>query len=148
MKSVIITGCSKGIGLDTALAFGRAGYKVFATMRNPAMAEAFKQAIKDEGLNISVSAMDVDSDESVKSCIDAILQQFSSIDVLVNNAGITRDQLMLRMKEDDWDAVIDTNLKGAWNFSKAALRPSQPLVVTDTSGGSLHLSVPHAAIVS
>src|SRR5258708_4942237 len=88
MKSVIITGASKGIGLETALAFGRAGYKVFATMRNPEVAIAFKEKIKDESLPITISAMNVDSDESVKRCIDAIHNENGAVDVLVNNAGI------------------------------------------------------------
>ena len=66
MKSVIITGTSKGIGLETALAFGRAGYKVYATMRNPGGASAFQEIIKEQSLPIRISAMDVDSDVSVK----------------------------------------------------------------------------------
>ena len=74
MKSVIITGSNKGIGLETALAFGRAGYKVFATMRNRERGEVLKQKIEEESLAISISEMDVDSDESVKQGIDAILK--------------------------------------------------------------------------
>ncbi len=88
MKSVVITGTSKGIGLETALSFGRAGYKVYATMRNPEVATAFRQQIEKESLHIVISAMDVDSDESVKNCMDAILRENEFIDVLVNNAGI------------------------------------------------------------
>ena len=98
MKSVIITGANRGIGLETALAFGRAGYKVFATMRNPQNAAAFTQKITEESLPISISAMDVDSDESVKQCIDAILQQNGPVGVLVNNAGI-----------QNWMSIPDTN---------------------------------------
>src|SRR5712675_1943188 len=90
MKSVIITGANRGIGLDAALAFGRAGYKVFATMRNPDKAEVLKKKAKEESLNIRLSAMDVNSDESVKKAIDSILQENGSLDVLVNNAGIER----------------------------------------------------------
>ena len=90
MRSVIITGANKGIGYDTALAFARAGHKVFATMRNPETATALKQKIKEESLNIIIATMDVDSDESVKKCIDAILKENGSVDVLVNNAGIER----------------------------------------------------------
>jgi NAD(P)-dependent dehydrogenase (short-subunit alcohol dehydrogenase family) len=90
MKSVIITGANKGIGYDTALAFARAGYKVFATMRNPETGSDLKQKIKEESLNIVISTMDVDSDESVKKCTDAILKENGPVDVLVNNAGIER----------------------------------------------------------
>ena len=85
MKSVIITGTSKGIGLETALAFGRAGYKVFATMRKPENAHDIREKIKQESLPISISAMDVDSDESVTKAMNAIeaLQLISStIDIL------------------------------------------------------------------
>ena len=90
MKTVLITGTSKGIGLNTALVFGRAGYRVFATMRNPENASLFKQKIKEESLDITISKMDVDSDTSVKQCMDALLDKQGTIDVLVNNAGIER----------------------------------------------------------
>ena len=90
MKSVIITGTNRGIGLETALAFARAGYKVFATMRNTKKAEILKNIKKAESLSITICAMDVDSDESVKYCIEGILKETGSIDVLVNNAGIEK----------------------------------------------------------
>ena len=109
MKSVIITGTSKGIGLETALAFARAGYKVFATMRNPDKATDFKQKIKDESLNISISAMDVDSDESVKQCMDAILRENNRVDVLVNNAGIECHGSIEEIPMTDFKAVMETN---------------------------------------
>lgn len=121
MKSVIITGTSKGIGLETALAFARAGYKVFATMRNPDKAADFMQKIKDESLNISISAMDVDSDESVKQCIDAILQENGSIDVLVNNAGIECHGSIEEIPMGDFKAVMETNYFGVLRCTKALL---------------------------
>ena len=86
MKSVIITGTNRGIGLETALAFARSGYKVFATMRNTNKAEMLKHIIKAESLPITICAMDVDSDESVKHGIEGILKETGSVDVLVNNA--------------------------------------------------------------
>lgn len=88
MKSLLITGTSKGIGLESALAFGRAGYKVFATMRNPAQSPQLAETAAREKLPITVSVMDVDSDQSVVRSIAAILKDHGSIDVLVNNAGI------------------------------------------------------------
>lgn len=113
MKSVIITGTSKGIGLETALAFGRANYKVFATMRNPKNATLFKQKIKKEGLNIFISEMDVDSDESVNKNLNTIIKENGGIDVLVNNAGIERHGSIEELKMSDFKEVMETNYFGA-----------------------------------
>ncbi len=121
MKSVIITGTNKGIGLDTALAFARAGYKVFATMRNPESADALKQKIKEESLSIAISVMDVDSDESVKQAIDAILQENDSIDVLVNNAGIERHGSIEELTMEDFKSVMETNYFGVIRCIKTVL---------------------------
>ena len=121
MKSVIITGTSKGIGLETALAFGRSGYKVFATMRNPGIDAALKQKIKEESLPITITAMDVDSDESVKRCIDGILRQNGSIDVLVNNAGIERHGSVEELSMADFKDVMETNYFGVLRCTKALL---------------------------
>jgi len=112
-KSVIITGTSKGIGLDTALAFGRAGYRVYATMRNPNGAPELKQMAQKEGLPIKICTMDVDSDESVKKCLEAIYQENESIDVLVNNAGIERHGSIEEMDISEFKAVMETNYFGA-----------------------------------
>src|ERR1700731_3487992 len=87
MTSVLITGTSKGIGFEAALAFGRAGHKVHATMRNPSQSPALAEMAAREKLPITVSIMDVDSDQSVDRAIAAILKDDGPIDVLVNNAG-------------------------------------------------------------
>lgn len=121
MKSALITGTSKGIGLETALTFGRAGYKVFATMRNPEKASAFKQKIKNESLDVNIYKMDVDSDASVKQCMDAIIQKHGSVDVLVNNAGIERHGSIEEMPIDDFQAVMNTNYLGVLRCTKALL---------------------------
>tara|TARA_R110001583_G_scaffold115385_5_gene265891 strand:- start:208 stop:1062 length:855 start_codon:yes stop_codon:yes gene_type:complete len=121
MKTALITGTSKGIGLETALAFGRAGYKVFATMRNPDAASDFKQKIKDESLDITVHKMDVDSDASVNNCIDTIFDNHEHIDVLVNNAGIERHGSIEEMSMDDFQAIINTNYLGILRSTKAVL---------------------------
>ena len=121
MKSVLITGTSKGIGLETALTFGRAGYKVFATMRNPERASEMKQIIKTESLDITISKMDVDSDASVKQCMDAIIQKHGSVDVLVNNAGIERHGSIEEMPIDDFQAIMNTNYLGVLRCTKALL---------------------------
>jgi NAD(P)-dependent dehydrogenase (short-subunit alcohol dehydrogenase family) len=121
MRSVIITGANKGIGYDTALAFGRAGYKVFATMRNPETAATLKQKIKEESLPIVIATMDVDSDESVKKCIDAIYKEQGTIDVLVNNAGIERHGSVEEASMLDFKAVMETNYFGVLRCIKAVL---------------------------
>ncbi len=120
MKTALITGTSKGIGLETALAFGRAGYKVFATMRNLANATALKEKIKSESLDIQIMEMDVDSDASVKKCISAILKK-GSIDVLVNNAGIEHHGSIEELTIDDFKAVMETNYFGVLRCIKKVL---------------------------
>ncbi|MEH6537381.1 MAG: SDR family oxidoreductase [Psychroserpens sp.] len=121
MKLALITGTSKGIGLETALKFGRAGYKVFATMRNPEKASAFKQKIETESLDVTISKMDVDSDASVKQCMDDIIQKHGSVDVLVNNAGIERHGSIEEMPMDDFQAIMNTNYLGVLRCTKALL---------------------------
>jgi NAD(P)-dependent dehydrogenase (short-subunit alcohol dehydrogenase family) len=121
MKSVIITGTSKGIGLDTALAFGRAGYKVFATMRNLEKATLLKKKIEAESLPIAISTMDVDSDESVENCIGTILRENGPVDVLVNNAGIEYHGSIEETDLADFKAVMETNYFGVLRCVKAVL---------------------------
>src|SRR5215472_5755045 len=93
MPTVLITGTSKGIGFETALAFARAGYNVLATMRNPSAAPALAAAAKKENLPISISQLDVDSDTSVSNGIAKLLADHGSIDVLVNNAGVAGEAI-------------------------------------------------------
>lgn len=121
MKSVIVTGANRGIGIEIALAFAGAGYKVFATMRKPGNATDLQQKIKDESLSISMSGMDVNSDESVKRCIDAILQENGPIDVLVNNAGIERHGSVEELTMADFKDVMETNFFGVLRCTKALL---------------------------
>jgi len=121
MKSVLITGTSKGIGFETALSFARAGYQVFATMRNPEAAASLKQHITDESLPILLYKMDVDSDDSVKQCIDKIMQEHGTIDVLVNNAGIERHGSLEELPMADFKAVMETNYFGVIRCIKAVL---------------------------
>lgn len=143
MKTVLITGTSKGIGLETALAFGREGYKVFATMRNPENATAFKQQIKDESLPISISAMNVDSDESVKNGIDAILKVVGSIDVIVNNAGIERHGSIEELSMDDFKSIMETNYFGVLRCIKSVLpqmRKNRKGCIINVASVSGHIS--------
>ena len=121
MKTALITGTSKGIGLETTLVFARAGYKVFATMRNPEMASDFKQIISNESLDIAISKMDVDSDTSVNQCINSIIEKNGQIDVLVNNAGIERHGSIEEMTIDDFEAIMNTNYLGVLRCTKSVL---------------------------
>jgi NAD(P)-dependent dehydrogenase (short-subunit alcohol dehydrogenase family) len=113
MASVLITGTSKGIGLEAALAFGRAGYKVHATMRNPAQSPELAETAAREKLPITVSTLDVDSDRSVSEAVAAIHKNHGPIDVLVNNAGIERAGSVEELPMADFRAVMETNYFGA-----------------------------------
>ena len=121
MKSVIITGASRGIGFETALAFGRAGYRVFATMRSPETATVLKQILKDESLAITIMAMDVNSDDSVNQCMNAIFELNGVVDVLVNNAGIERHGSVEELEMADFKAVMETNYFGVLRCTKNVL---------------------------
>ena len=121
MKKVLITGCSKGIGLETALAFARAGYKVFATMRNPENAPALARQAAEESLDMVICTMDVDSDDSVQTCTSKILEESGFIDVLVNNAGIERHGSVEEMDIADFEAIMNTNYLGVLRCTKAFL---------------------------
>ncbi len=143
MKTVLITGTSKGIGLETALVFGRAGYKVFATMRNPKNATAFKQQIKDESLAINISAIDVDNDDSVKNGIDAILKEIEFIDVLVNNAGIERHGSIEELTMKDFKSTMETNYFGVLRCIKSLLpqmRKNRKGCIINVASVSGHIS--------
>ena len=90
MASILVTGASRGIGRATCVALGRAGHRVFATMRDPSSAPALSDIAREESLPIVVSALDVDSDDSVRQGVADIIAQHGPVDVLVNNAGIER----------------------------------------------------------
>lgn len=112
MASVLITGTSKGIGFEAALAFGRARHRVHATMRSPSQSPELAQTASREELPITVSAMDVDSDESVRQAIAAIQQEHGPIEVLVNNAGIERSGSVEELPLAEFRAVMETNYFG------------------------------------
>jgi len=120
MASVLITGTSSGIGLATALAFGRAGHKVAATMRNPSRAPELAQIAAREKLPITISAMDVDSDESVREGVGRVLTE-GPLDVLVNNAGIERTGSVEELPLAEFRAVMETNYFGAIRCIQAVL---------------------------
>jgi len=113
MASVLITGTSRGIGLATALAFGRAGHPVYATMRQPLQFPELAQTAEREKLPISVTTMDVDSDQSVRNTVTQIQEQHGPIDVLVNNAGVAESGAVEEVPLADFRAVMETNYFGA-----------------------------------
>lgn len=123
-KVAIVTGGSRGIGRAIVETLAAAGARVVVNYKsNAAAAEEVVHAIEGaNGKALAVQA-DVSTAEGVEALFKATLDQFGRLDILVNNAGITRDTLLLRMKEDDFDAVLDTNLRGVFLCTKAALRP-------------------------
>ena len=123
-RVAIVTGATRGIGLAIATRLARDGYDILANYRgDDEVAEAARKELETSGRTIVLSKGDIASAEDAGALIETALSELGQLDVLVNNAGITRDTLMMRMSEDDWDAVIDTNLKGAFLTSKAAIRP-------------------------
>jgi NAD(P)-dependent dehydrogenase (short-subunit alcohol dehydrogenase family) len=121
MRSVLITGTSKGIGHETALAFARAGYRVHATMRNPPASPALAEAAAKDKLAITITAIDVDNDASVRNGIAAIEAQHGPIDVLVNNAGIEAAGSIEESSMDDFRATMETNYFGVLRCTKAVV---------------------------
>jgi 3-oxoacyl-[acyl-carrier protein] reductase len=123
-KAALVTGASRGIGRAIALRLAGEGANVVANYNtNADAATSVADAIKALGCQVSVVQADVARQPDVERLIRAALEAFSRIDIVVNNAGITRDTLLMRMSEDDWDTVLDTNLKSAFLVTKAALRP-------------------------
>jgi len=112
-KVALVTGASQGIGRHTALALVEGGAKVAVAARNEEKLAALVQEITGKGGEALAVRMDVADAEQVKSGFKTVLEKFDKLDILVNNAAITRDGLALRMKQDDWDTVIRTNLTGA-----------------------------------
>ncbi len=114
-KVVIITGASRGLGKAIALKYGREGWSVLINyLEQKKAAEAVADKVRSLDGEAEVYRADVSKTEDVKNMIDAAMKKWSRIDVLINNAGITRDSLLIKMSEADWDAVIKTNLKGAF----------------------------------
>ncbi|HMP40011.1 MAG TPA: 3-oxoacyl-[acyl-carrier-protein] reductase [Roseiflexaceae bacterium] len=123
-RVALVTGGSRGIGRAIAVTLAAAGAAVAVNYRdNQAAAEAVVAEISAaEGQAFAIKA-DISRQEEVEQLFKAVIERYGKIDILVNNAGITRDGLLLRMKEEDFDAVLDTNLRGAFLCTKAALRP-------------------------
>ena len=121
-KVAVVTGAGRGIGRAIALKLAGEGAAIAACGRTLANVEDTAAEIAKSGGKGTGYAVDVANGAAVVGTCDQIVKQFGRVDVLVNNAGITRDQLLLRMTEDEWDAVLNTNLKGAFNFTKTLSR--------------------------
>ncbi|HCY2846626.1 TPA: 3-oxoacyl-[acyl-carrier-protein] reductase [Staphylococcus aureus] len=136
-KGALVTGASRGIGRSIALQLAEEGYNVAVNYAgSKEKAEAVVEEIKAKGVDsFAIQANVADADE-VKAMIKEVVSQFGSLDVLVNNAGITRDNLLMRMKEQEWDDVIDTNLKGVFN----CIQKATPQMLRQRSGAIINLS--------
>jgi 3-oxoacyl-[acyl-carrier protein] reductase len=133
-KTAIVTGATRGIGKAIVLELAKRGCNVaFNYASSAEAAEKIKAECEDLGVRAFAESCDVSDTAAAAEFVKRVKEELGSIDFLVNNAGIARDNLILRMKEEDWDAVIDVNLKGAWNFAKAAARH----MMRNDSGGSI-----------
>ena len=133
-RTGIVTGATRGIGRAIALELARRGADVaFNYAQSAEAAEVLKPELEAQGVRVFAAQCDVANTDAAAEMVKQVKAEFGRIDFLINNAGITRDNLIMRMKEEDWDSVLDTNLKGAWNFSRAAIRH----MLKNEGGGSV-----------
>lgn len=136
-KVALVTGGSRGIGKAIALKFASEGADVvFTYLSNKAAAEQTEQELGQFGHRVKAYASDASSFESAHELVKQVIEDFSRIDILVNNAGITRDTLLMRMTEQQWDEVLNGNLKSAFNFTHAVV----PLMARQRAGSIVSLS--------
>jgi 3-oxoacyl-[acyl-carrier protein] reductase len=135
-KVAVVTGASQGIGRDTALALAEAGAKVVVAARNEEKLTALASEIVAAGGEAFAVKVDVADAEQVKAGFKQVIEKYGRLDILVNNAAVTRDGLAMRMKKDDWDAVLQTNLTGAHLCIQQAL----PTMMKARSGRIINIS--------
>lgn len=123
-RTALVTGASRGIGRAIAIELGKRGYKVAVNFQNSSSAaQETVETIRSSGGEAQEFRADVSNRAEVKDLFKAVNDAFGQVEVLVNNAGITRDQLLMRLSEEDWCAVIDTNLSSVYSCTQAAVRP-------------------------
>ncbi len=136
-KVAIVTGGSRGIGKAIVDAFAAEGASVaFTYLSSREKAEALAASWSEKGANVKAFYSDASSYVHAESLVPSVLEQFGRIDILVNNAGITNDTLLLRMDEEQWNSVIDTNLKSVFNMTKQCIK----VMIRQRSGSLIHLS--------
>ncbi|MCL1827074.1 MAG: 3-oxoacyl-[acyl-carrier-protein] reductase [Candidatus Cloacimonetes bacterium] len=135
-KVAVITGAARGIGLAIAEKFAEEGATVIITDMNQSYIDESVQELKNKKYDVAGICMNVTDSQNVEECFKEITDIWGKIDILVNNAGITRDNLLMRMKDEDWDAVIHTNLKGTFTTTKSATR----IMLNQKSGSIINIA--------
>ena len=121
-KLVLVTGASRGIGQAIALTLGTAGATVIGTATSEKGAEAISKQFTEHKITGQGMILNVTDDDNIAELIKNINEKYDTVDILINNAGITRDNILMRMKQDEWDEIINTNLASVFKMSKAVLR--------------------------
>jgi 3-oxoacyl-[acyl-carrier protein] reductase len=136
-RVALVTGASQGIGRACALALAEGGALIALAARNEEKLAAVAKEIESKGGQAATFRMDVSHEDEVKNAVKAVLERFGKVEILVNNAGVTRDTLLMRMKREEWDTVIQTNLSGAFFTTQAVigsmLRPRWGRIINITS---------------
>ena len=126
-KVAVVTGAGRGIGRAVAIAYANMGADVVCVSRTEENSAKVAAEVEELGQKAWAMAMDVSDTVAVEAAAAEIIEKAGKVDILVNNAGVTRDNLLMRMSENEWDTVLNTNLKGAFNFTKAFPRPFMKL---------------------
>ena len=134
-KTVIVTGGAKGIGKSIAIAFAKEGANIVLNYRSTSPEDVVKE-IESFGVKCLSVQADISDFEQAKQLVDKAVEEFKTIDILVNNAGITKDNLLLKMSENDFDMVINTNLKGAFNM----IKHTSKIMLKQKSGSIINMS--------